>query len=360
MTRLAGLAGRDVIASTQFRAFGVSGPLGARPTRVNLEIIDRCCLRCSMCDIWRHDGNGELVAADWIRVLDDLTSWLGTFHLTVTGGEPFMKAGIWDVLGHAARRGIPTAVITNGYCFNDTTLERLARLELVEVVFSIDGLDAGQHDAVRGVDGAYLRTSAALERLIASKRAFLVATSTVIVEETIVDLGAIATAFATKGVDRIFFQPVQGGFTDDDGSLWPYDSPLWPSSDERVNRGIDGLLHAKKAGAPVANSVGEIESFRDYFLAGKDWRRPWACPVKYTTFHCDAYGDVRMCVPYPGNVGNVTRSSPREIWQGAAAAAERDVITACTKACVLNCTRQAGIGEKVRYGATLLAKRARS
>lgn len=357
LRQLARLAGRSVLGRARYQAFGAGTRLGARPSQVNIEIINRCCLQCAMCDIWQNKVNNELRIHQWIEALNMLSRWLGSFRLTITGGEPFMKVGIWDFLDHAVNLGLPVVVITNGTCFNHHSIERLLKTPLTQLVLSIDGADAAQHDLIRGVDGAYRRTWVALEAIARAKRPFLLGTSTVIVDSNIAQLGQIARKFHAAGVDRIFFQPVQGGFTQSDGSEFPYDTTLWPASAEQIQVGLDDLLDAKRHGAPVANSTTEIEHFRQYFLQGNSWIRPFPCSVKYTTFHCDAYGEVRMCIPYPGNVGNVTMTDPAVIWAGARARQEREVISACTKPCLLNCNRTYSIPEALSYGMDLLHRR---
>lgn len=310
-----------------------------RPTRVNLEMADRCCLRCAMCDIWRHKGAGELDIEEWLRTFDDLVDWLGSFRLTVTGGEPFMKRGIWAFLSHVTRKGIPTAVITNGYTLGDRSLERLLSFPVTSVTFSIDSLDGSVHDAIRGIDGAFNRTLNAIKTLGRSRRRFILATSTVVVDANVDSLSEMCLRLTSFGVDRIFLQPVQGGFTDASGRLWPFDSPLWPKSRERVVASFERLLAIRRSGVPLAHTVDELLHMRDYLVEGAQWRRPWRCEVGSNTLHIDAYGNVRMCVPFPGNIGNVRQLTCRQIWESQTATQERSVIAHCTKPCLLNCNR---------------------
>lgn len=355
--QLARLAARTAAGPAQYHMFGAGSRVGARPTQVNIEIINRCCLRCSMCDIWKNKVNNELSMNQWIDILDRLKQWLGSFRLTVTGGEPFMKVGIWDFIDHAIGLSLPVVVITNGTCFNQHSMSRLLRTRLTQLVLSLDSVDAGEHDLIRGVDGAYRRTMQAFETIAAADRPFLLGTSTVITDSNIARLGDFARHFHKAGAERIFFQPIQGGFTDRDGAEFPYDSPLWPSSEQAIRSGLDDLIEAKRQGVPIANSRAEIEHFRQYFLQGREWIRPFACTVKYTTFHCDAYGNVRMCIPYPGNIGNVATMEPKEIWSSAQAAAEREVISDCTKPCLLNCNRGYSPGEALDFGVSVLRRR---
>lgn len=347
---------RETVAPLQNQAFGTSGFLGCKPTNVNIEIINRCCLRCQMCDIWKNHPEGELSIREWKQVVDSLKAWLGSFRLTITGGEPFMKVGIWDFLEYCVDIDLPVVVITNGFGFTAKQLEQLAALRLTQVVISLDSLNPETHDKIRGMPGAHKKTWKAMNYLAANQRPFLLGSSTVIMDDNILELGSIAYRFGEIGIDRIFFQPVQGGFTTSDGLNWPYDTSLWPSSADRIEEGFSSLLEAKKQGVPIANSVRELLFFRDYFLQGPQWVRPWPCTVGYTTFHCDAFGQVRMCIPYAGNIGNIRTHQPAYIWNNAIASRERSVISSCERACMLNCNRKYTVGEKIAYGKNLLSK----
>lgn len=344
---------RDTVAPIRNRMFGTITPWGCKPTNVNIEITNRCCLRCQICDIWKSDGENELSVSEWKKVVSTLKDWLGSFRLTITGGEPFMKRGIWNFLEHCIGLDLPVVVITNGFCFSSKQLSRLLKLRLTQIVISLDSLSPETHDKVRGIEGAFEKTRDAICFLSTHKRPFMLASNTVIMSDNILELGNLAHELRDIGVDRIFFQPVQGGFTNREGLNWPYDYPVWPSS-EHVEEGIISLLEAKQLGAPVVNSVEEIIHFKEYFLAGSNWNRPWSCPVGYTTFHCDAYGHVRMCVPYAGNIGNVRTHHPAEIWQSELANHERELILACKKACMLSCTRKYSVNEKMNYAKNLI------
>lgn len=354
---LARLALRQRVAPAQNAVFGAGGSRGCKPSQVNLEVINRCCLRCSMCDIWKNHDGEELTAEQWCSLLDDLVGWLGSFRLTVTGGEPFMKTGIWPILDHAVALRLPVIVVTNGVCFTERTLKRLLRTRLSQVVVSIDAPDAAGHDRVRGVPGAYEKTIRMVRALAPSPRSFVLASNTVVTAMNIAHLGPMAMQLASMGIERLLFQPIQGGFSGH-GPEWPYDSELWPDAGS-VDAGIDGLLEAQRIGAPVANTAREVEHFRAWLSEGPGWSRPWPCRVKYTTFHCDAYGHVRMCVPYAGNVGNVLVSKPAEIWAGALATRERDAISSCDKPCMLSCNRRYGLREQVTYAARLAHQQTR-
>jgi MoaA/NifB/PqqE/SkfB family radical SAM enzyme len=318
-----------------------------KPTSVNLEISYQCCLRCQMCGLWEVPRNGELSVTQWIGIIRKLKDWLGTFRLTISGGETFLKPGIWDFLKQCEDFGLPMVVLTTGYSLTEKTLQRLLETNITQLGFSLDSLKANRHDEVRGVSGAFERTWNAIQILGKSPRRFILATTTVISSYNIDEIAYIPSALHDIGVDRISFQPVQAGY----GLNFPdlVSSNLWPKNCKIVEREIEALIAKKEKGYPVANTIQQLEAFRDYFLQAADWVRPFECPVGRSMFQCDPYGNVRMCTLYQGIIGNLLEDKPEKIWFSDRAKSERKRILSCRTPCLLNCHRIYGIGEKFTY-----------
>jgi len=72
-------------------------------------------------------------------------------HVTVTGGEPFIREDIFGLLEalYERRRKYSYAILTNGTMIDRKTAEKLARLKPGFVQISIEGNDAA-HDSIRG------------------------------------------------------------------------------------------------------------------------------------------------------------------------------------------------------------------
>ncbi|RLJ01118.1 MAG: hypothetical protein DRP08_05945 [Candidatus Aenigmatarchaeota archaeon] len=346
---LAQLSLLEATASIRNKVFGTTGILGCKPINVTIEVTNRCSLRCQMCGIWKAVSQDEVGIEEWIRIIDVLKKWLGTFKLTITGGEPFIKPGIWQLLRHCISINLPVVVITNGYSLSTRHLHQLSTLHLTQLVISLDSLIAETHDRLRGVQGAFKKTWETLSFLIEHSRPFLLSTNTTITENNILELGAIATRLEEMDVDRIFFQPIQGGFAVRGNTGWPYNSTLWPSSPQRVERGINSLMDAMSRGVSVAHSADEIMHFRDYLIQGPRWHRPWGCPAGHTAFYCNAFGQIRLCAPCTRNIGSAREHHPAKIWNSKEAKNERARIAACQEACLLNCYRQYTMKEKLQY-----------
>lgn len=139
------------------------------PNRVVLDVTRRCNLRCRMCHTWRAPSEGELTLAEIEGLLSSLPRLV---WLDVTGGEPFVRRDVEEVLGAAIERPPALQVLhfqTNGWATERivqtaaATRARRAGVELI-VTVSIDG-PAEIHDAIRGRAGAFERALATLRGL---------------------------------------------------------------------------------------------------------------------------------------------------------------------------------------------------
>ena len=87
-------------------------------------------------------------------------------HLTVTGGEPFIRGDFLDLLqAFADNRSLFTfAILTNGSLIEQATASRLKKLKPSFVQVSMEG---GQptHDRIRG-PGSFDQTVSAIRRLV--------------------------------------------------------------------------------------------------------------------------------------------------------------------------------------------------
>ena len=140
------------------------------------HITERCNLRCSHC--YQNDYTGkELGFEDLLEVLgqfeDLLELWRSKArqfmvrgHITVTGGEPFVRRDFMDLLEifSANREHYSFAILTNGTYIDAAMARRLRELSPSFVQISIEGTQT-THDKIRG-QGNFERTVSALKHLV--------------------------------------------------------------------------------------------------------------------------------------------------------------------------------------------------
>ena len=115
----------------------------------------RCNLRCRHCYSASHDREytGELTLDEGRSLLNDLAAY-GVPVVLFSGGEPLLRADIFDLISHAVSLKLRAVVSTNGTLITEEIAQRLAAAGLSYVGISLDGLQK-TNDLFRGVTGAF-------------------------------------------------------------------------------------------------------------------------------------------------------------------------------------------------------------
>ena len=111
------------------------------------------CLHCSSNSAGpSHD---ELTTKEAKSLIDELVE-CGVVDLGISGGEPLMRPGLFDIIEHAMRRDLSVGVGSNGTSITRCRAQKLAGLGIKRLQISLDGL-APQHEALRCWPGMYDR-----------------------------------------------------------------------------------------------------------------------------------------------------------------------------------------------------------
>lgn len=129
------------------------------PLSLLLEITKRCNWNCGFCYA-ECSANDGLEMNMLLQVLKEFKD-LGTFQVTLTGGEPFLKTNIWDIIQHIKNLGFALNVNTNGSLLHNFDIEKIAQM-FSSINISLHSIIPGQHDEIVGVDGAWKSTIANL------------------------------------------------------------------------------------------------------------------------------------------------------------------------------------------------------
>ena len=159
-------------ADYQYRSMRLAlGFLTGRFIHCNLQITYRCNFRCQICDFWKveHDPADELSVED-IRLIGRKLNRLGTLIISLAGGEPLIRADIFDIIAALKETGHFPILITNGWFVDDEMARDLSCAGLQEISVSVDYADPARHDAQRGRPGAWKQAIRALELLNRRRR----------------------------------------------------------------------------------------------------------------------------------------------------------------------------------------------
>lgn len=106
----------------------------------------RCCLHCRHCGLSCGDKvvPDELTAETVKKVFYDIAekSDPAKIMIGVTGGEPLLRADLFEIMSYATKLGFPWGMVTNGFLINEKMIEKMKYSGMRTVAVSLDGLES--------------------------------------------------------------------------------------------------------------------------------------------------------------------------------------------------------------------------
>lgn len=135
-------------------------------TSVMLELTYRCsemCIHCYNVGAARNQyeesqrGNrNELGIEDYKKLVDELIEE-GLVKVCLSGGDPFSKPIVWEIITYLYEKEIATDIFTNGVSVTDK-VERLANFYPRTIGISLYSGIAEVHDSITRVNGSHKKT----------------------------------------------------------------------------------------------------------------------------------------------------------------------------------------------------------
>jgi len=120
------------------------------------EVTGRCNLACIHCRASADMGSGgdDCSTPEAFRTLDDIASYAKPV-VVLSGGEPLLRADIFDIARHGTDLGLRMCLATNGTLLTPQICEQIRESGIRMVSLSLDGSTAAIHDNFRNVPGAF-------------------------------------------------------------------------------------------------------------------------------------------------------------------------------------------------------------
>ena len=136
-----------------------------KPLSVKFKIVNRCNLRCKMCNHWRRHEE-QLPAEFYYPAIKDLIE-MGCRRIHFTGGEPLLYADLFSLMQFVRQcnKEMRVSMTSNGTLIDDHVAKTFAEFGLRKANISIDSPDSSVHDVIRGVPGAFDKACAGLQSL---------------------------------------------------------------------------------------------------------------------------------------------------------------------------------------------------
>ena len=293
-----------------------------RIAQVSVEVTKACNLTCQHCSVAAGSPRENELFIDEINVLlrEVIHLMKGRKEVVITGGEPFLRSDIFDILELGHSFGFKRILLlTNGTLIGREIGEKLSelnrRIELqntpqtlkqqLSIQVSIDGGEA-THDRIRG-ENAWKRAINGIK--ILKENDIFTSIAMVLNDKNIDDVPAVIELAGTLECPLGFSSMVQTG-RGSSGALNPVSSskviPMVMKYMERDPRYIKYL-----ANFPHSPYVIAFQNLIKFRYCGTGW----------ATVYIDSGGDVFPCqigatVP-EFKVGNIRQTSFTEIWEHA-------------------------------------------
>jgi len=140
--------------------FGIEYP---QPTGAPITIVwnftNRCNLNCLHChqDSSPISSQPELTTAQAFKAIDNMSD-AGVAILTFSGGEPLLRADLFDAIERATENGMLCTLASNGTLMTRKIAEKLAKAGVKRVEIGLDGARAETHDFLRNSSGSFEAT----------------------------------------------------------------------------------------------------------------------------------------------------------------------------------------------------------
>jgi len=294
------------------------------PVYAHWGITHRCTLRCRMCGIWRHGDAAEELDLGQIEVMARRMRRLAVPHLTIGGGEPFIRDDLDQVVGALSDQGLTVRVLTNGVTTDPDLLERVVHAGGIHFSVSLDSLSPARYDAICGQPEAWTRGVRTMLRIaeLTLPRGGMPILNCVVSSWNLDELPAMVRFAATLGF-RISLLPVE--LLDDPQDHGEQARFIRHCPDMEVqHRGQDirdkveatyaELIEMKRMGWPLLNTTPYLRASRDFLAHGR--LPPWTCDAGRLYFSIAPDGRYAICHRGARHHGSVLDDDFERYWRG--------------------------------------------
>ncbi len=280
------------------------------PIYAVFDVTSKCNLACIHC--YASGQQEELPTTAVTRILDKL-AYAGVGMVDFGGGEPLLRADIFDILAHSKHKGLYTSISTNGVLLDEFCARRLKELGIDHVCVSLDGATPETHDRIRNKKGTYEEAIRGIKHC--RNAGISTQISTVFMRSNIDELEDLTRLLKGLRVDGWYlydFVPAGQGkellqevlSQEQRKHLFDYLADIAPSSTMTL-KPYPYLITINSVSCTDTyfyKKYGRLTEFFKGCLSGR-----WVC-------HISSNGDLHPCHLLPQTLGNLTQETIEEIW----------------------------------------------
>ena len=278
----------------------------------------RCNAKCTMCNRYKVPSKPEEeISLETIRKLPEM------YFTNITGGEPFIRDDLKDIVRELYKKSDRIVISTNGF-FTDKIVDLCKEFPQIGIRISIEGLEQTNNE-IRGLEDGYNRGYTTLKKLV---------------DMGMQDVGFGMTVQDRNAVDLVPLYNISDELGMEFATASLHNSFYFVESHNIIK---DRLMVAQNF-EDLINRLLESNSpkkwFRAYFNHGLinyifSQKRLLPCDMSFDTFFIDPYGDVMPCngTKEKQVMGNLNEQSWDELWNSEQAEKVRKLVRNCDRNC---------------------------
>jgi MoaA/NifB/PqqE/SkfB family radical SAM enzyme len=338
--RKMGISFNDLMIPQYLTSYNFLQGKAFNPVKVTFELTYACNLRCQMCPIVNAEGTKitkeqrekELSTREITDLLGILKK-LGVKVILLTGGEPFIRKDIDELVHTIKQKGFECWILSNGYFLNEKHASALVGSGVDLISFSMDGPQE-IHNEIRGAKDSFQKICESVRLIEDEKRRlkkntpriFLNCTISALNQGSISQVVDSAHHLGVKAVNYLWLY-----YTNENnvtatknvmkvGELKPENQVL-SEAIRQVNSAtlIEQVALSRAKGKEYGIQVGFNPPLRDDEIEKRFYDENFSfsskCFYPWFQTRLDPYGNVYPC-SLDVSMGNVREKSFPEIWNG--------------------------------------------
>lgn len=278
----------------------------------------RCNARCNMCNRYKKPSKPEEeISLETIKKLPPM------YFTNITGGEPFIRTDLKDIVRELYKKSDRIVISTNGF-FTDRIVDLCKEFPNIGIRISIEGLE-DTNNKIRGLDDGFNKGYTTLKKLV---------------DMGMKDVGFGMTVQDANCKDLVPLYKISDEMGMEFATASLHNSFYFVEAKNIIHNRPKVAKQFEKLINELLNSNSPKKWFRAYFNHGLinyiyGQKRLLPCDMSFDTFFIDPYGDVMPCNGTKDKevMGNLNEQSWDQLWNSKQAEEVRKKVRCCDRDC---------------------------
>lgn len=278
----------------------------------------RCNAKCTMCNRYKVPSKpGEEITLETIRKLPEM------YFTNITGGEPFIREDLKDIVRELYKKSERIVISTNGF-FTERIVDLCKEFPQIGIRISMEGLEQTNNE-IRGLEDGFNRGYTTLKTLV---------------NMGMKDVGFGMTVQDKNAPDLVALYNISDELGMEFATASLHNSFYFVESNNIIHDRLMVAQHFEDLINRLLESNSPKKWFRAYFNHGLinyifSQKRLLPCDMSFDTFFIDPYGDVMPCngTKEKEVMGNLNTQTWDELWKSSEADEVRRKVRSCDRNC---------------------------